>query len=73
MNANEALLRDIAGLVKASRDDVEDKVRQLVERSRKLERERFLPFVDRGISHHRRSDSARCRAKMPLVRNDELN
>jgi alanyl-tRNA synthetase len=35
----EQSLRDIAGLIKANRDDVEDKVRQLVERSRKLERE----------------------------------
>ena len=35
----ERALRDVAGLVKASRDEVEDKVRQLVERSRKLEKE----------------------------------
>jgi alanyl-tRNA synthetase len=35
----EQSLRDIAALVKASRDDVEDKVKQLAERSRKLERE----------------------------------
>ena len=32
-------LRDIALLIKANREDVADKVRQLVERSRKLERE----------------------------------
>jgi alanyl-tRNA synthetase len=32
-------LRDVASLVKSSREDVEDKVRQLVERSRKLEKE----------------------------------
>jgi alanyl-tRNA synthetase len=32
-------LRDIAGLVRATRDDVEDKVRQLVDRSRRLEKE----------------------------------
>ncbi len=32
-------LRDIAALIKANREDVEDRVRQLVERSRKLERE----------------------------------
>jgi alanyl-tRNA synthetase len=37
--ATEHALRDIAGLMKANRDDVEDKVKQLVERSRKLERE----------------------------------
>ena len=35
----EQSLRDIAALIKGNRDDVEDKVRQLVERSRKLERE----------------------------------
>ena len=35
----EQSLRDIAGLMKANRDDVEDKVKQLLERSRKLERE----------------------------------
>ena len=33
------MLRDVAALVKAGRDDVEDKVRQLIERSRKLEKE----------------------------------
>jgi alanyl-tRNA synthetase len=32
-------LRDVAGLLKATREDVEDKVRQLVERSRRLEKE----------------------------------
>jgi alanyl-tRNA synthetase len=35
----DQVVRNVAGLVKASRDDVEDKVRQLVERSRKLEKE----------------------------------
>jgi len=35
----EHRLRDVAGLVRGSRDDVEDKVRQLIERSRKLEKE----------------------------------
>jgi alanyl-tRNA synthetase len=35
----EQSLRDIAALIKASRDDVDDKVKQLVERNRKLERE----------------------------------
>ncbi|HKU17435.1 MAG TPA: alanine--tRNA ligase [Steroidobacteraceae bacterium] len=35
----EQAMRDIAALIKANRDDVEDKVKQLVERSRKLERE----------------------------------
>jgi alanyl-tRNA synthetase len=36
--ADETLFR-VAGLVKAGRDDVEDKVQQLIERSRKLEKE----------------------------------
>jgi alanyl-tRNA synthetase len=35
----EQSLRDIAALIKAGRDDVDDKVKQLVERNRKLERE----------------------------------
>ncbi len=35
-------VRDVAALVKAGRDDVEDKVRQLIERSRKLEKELSL-------------------------------
>ncbi len=35
----DQVLREIAALIKANRDDVEDKVKQLVERSRKLERE----------------------------------
>ncbi|MEO8467863.1 MAG: alanine--tRNA ligase [Gammaproteobacteria bacterium] len=39
VNANEALLRDVAGQVKAGRDDVSAKVTQLVERGRALERE----------------------------------
>jgi alanyl-tRNA synthetase len=39
VNANEALLKDVAGLVKAGRDDVTGKVSQLVERTRTLERE----------------------------------
>ncbi len=39
MAQTDQVLRDLAGLVKASRDDVEDKVRQLIERSRKLEKE----------------------------------
>jgi alanyl-tRNA synthetase len=37
--ANEALLRDVAGLVKSGRDDVATKVTQLVERAKSLERE----------------------------------
>src|SRR5690606_35258902 len=36
---SEQKLREIANLVKGSRDDVEDKVRQALERSRKLEKE----------------------------------
>jgi len=35
----EHRLRDVAGLVRGSRDDVEEKVRQLLERSRRLEKE----------------------------------
>ncbi|HEX2492746.1 MAG TPA: alanine--tRNA ligase [Steroidobacter sp.] len=35
----DQLLRDVAATVKASRDDVDDKVKQLIERSRKLEKE----------------------------------
>jgi alanyl-tRNA synthetase len=35
----EHRLRDVAGLVRGSREDVEDKVRQLIERSRRLEKE----------------------------------
>jgi alanyl-tRNA synthetase len=36
---SEQALREVAALVKGNRDDVEDRVRQLVERSRKLEKE----------------------------------
>ncbi|MGI9259795.1 MAG: alanine--tRNA ligase [Gammaproteobacteria bacterium] len=39
LQTNESLLRDVAGLVKGSRDDVADKVRSLIERNRNLERE----------------------------------
>jgi alanyl-tRNA synthetase len=39
VNHNESLLRDVASLVKAGRDDVAAKVSQLVERARALERE----------------------------------
>jgi alanyl-tRNA synthetase len=39
VSQTDRVLRDVAALVKASRDDVEDKVRQLLERSRKLEKE----------------------------------
>ena len=35
----EQVLRDIAALLRGSRDDVDEKVRELVERSRKLEKE----------------------------------
>jgi alanyl-tRNA synthetase len=35
----EQVLRDIAGMLRGSRDDVDEKVRELVERSRKLEKE----------------------------------
>jgi alanyl-tRNA synthetase len=36
---SDQVLRELAAIVKAGRDDVEDKVRQLSERSRKLEKE----------------------------------
>jgi alanyl-tRNA synthetase len=39
VNANEAALREVAGLVKANKDEVPAKVGQLVERTRSLERE----------------------------------
>jgi alanyl-tRNA synthetase len=39
VNANEAVLREVAGLVKANKDDVAAKVGQLVDRARSLERE----------------------------------
>ena len=39
VNANEAVLREVAGFVKAGRDDVASKVEQLVDRTRSLERE----------------------------------
>jgi alanyl-tRNA synthetase len=39
VNANEAALREVAGLVKANKDEVPAKVGQLVERARSLERE----------------------------------
>ncbi len=39
ISQTDRLLRDVASMVKAGRDDVEDKVRQLLDRSRKLEKE----------------------------------
>src|SRR5690606_4615495 len=39
VNRAENVLRDVAGLVKSGRDEVADKVAQLIERSRALERE----------------------------------
>ncbi|HET8697281.1 MAG TPA: alanine--tRNA ligase, partial [Gammaproteobacteria bacterium] len=39
VNANEALLRDVAGLVKSGREDVAAKVEQLLDRTKTLERE----------------------------------
>ena len=39
VNANESLLKSVASLVKAGRDDVAAKVTQLIDRSRALERE----------------------------------
>jgi alanyl-tRNA synthetase len=39
VSASDELIRGLAGLVKAGRDDVTDKVRQLIDRSRKLEKE----------------------------------
>ena len=37
--ATDHKLRDVAGLVRGSRDDVEDKVRQLLDRARRMEKE----------------------------------
>ena len=39
VDASEGLLRDVAGLVKGARDEVADRVAQLVERNRGLERQ----------------------------------
>jgi len=39
VSQTEHMLREVAGLVRGSRDDVEDKVRQMLERSRRLEKE----------------------------------
>jgi alanyl-tRNA synthetase len=39
MVATDHKLRDLAGLVRGSRDDVEDKVRQLLDRARRMEKE----------------------------------
>ena len=39
VEASEALLKDLAALVRGSRDDLKDKVREQLERSRQLERE----------------------------------
>ncbi len=39
MNANEQTLREVAGLVKASRDEVKDKVQTVLQRLRSLEKE----------------------------------
>jgi alanyl-tRNA synthetase len=39
ISQTDSVLREVASLVKAGRDDVEDKVRQLLDRSRKLEKE----------------------------------
>jgi alanyl-tRNA synthetase len=39
VTTTDQVMRDVAAMVKASREDVEDKVRQLIERSRKLEKE----------------------------------
>jgi alanyl-tRNA synthetase len=39
VSQSEQVVRDVSALVKASRTDVEDKVRQLIERSRRMEKE----------------------------------
>jgi alanyl-tRNA synthetase len=39
VNSAEAVIRDVAGMVRSGRDDVTDRVAQLVERNRQLERE----------------------------------
>jgi alanyl-tRNA synthetase len=39
VTGTDQMVREVASLVKAGRDDVEDKIRQLIERARKLEKE----------------------------------
>lgn len=39
VKSGDEVIRSVAGLVKGSRDDVEEKVRQLLERSRRMEKE----------------------------------
>jgi alanyl-tRNA synthetase len=39
VSQSEQLVRDLSAMVRAGRDELEDKVRQLIERSRKLEKE----------------------------------
>jgi alanyl-tRNA synthetase len=53
-------LRDVAGVLKATRDDVEDKVRQLVERSRRLEKEvaQLKDKLASGRGHDLAADAA---------------
>ena len=53
-------LRDVAGALKATRDDVEDKVRQLVERSRRLEKEvaQLKDKLASGRGHDLAADAA---------------
>ena len=48
---NDALLKDVAGLVRGSREDLKDKVREQLERSRQLERE-IRTLKDRLASGH---------------------
>ena len=58
---SDQVLRDLAALVKASRDDVEDKVRQLVERSRKLEKE--VAGLKSKLASGQGSDLSSCRGR----------
>ncbi|MEQ1582397.1 MAG: alanine--tRNA ligase, partial [Steroidobacteraceae bacterium] len=39
VTGTDQMVRDVASLVKSGRDDVEDKIRQLIDRSRKLEKD----------------------------------
>jgi alanyl-tRNA synthetase len=53
-------LRDVAGMLKATRDDVEEKVRQLIDRSRRLEKEisQLKDKLASGQGHDLAADAA---------------
>ena len=59
--ATDQLLRDVAGLVRGSRDDVEEKVRQLVDRGRRLEKE--IPQLKAKLASGQGRDLAEARRR----------